>query len=73
MHRGNGDLQTTFVVGDSTWDVEAAKAASLPCIAVESGGFSEAELRDAGAICVFKDVDTLRSEVGSSPLGPFLR
>lgn len=72
MRRGRGDLRTTFVVGDSTWDVEAAKAARLPCIAVESGGFSEAELRDAGAISVYKDVDALHSDLESSPLGPFL-
>lgn len=72
MHRGHGDPKTTFVVGDSKWDVEAAKAASLPCIAVESGGFSEAELRDAGAISVYKDVDALRSQLRTSPLGPFL-
>jgi HAD superfamily hydrolase (TIGR01549 family) len=73
MDRGHGDLRTTFVVGDSTWDVEAAKAAHLACIAVESGGFSEAELRDAGAISVYKDVDALRSDLESSPIGPFLR
>ena len=37
------------MVGDSTWDCEAAKRAGLDTIAVLTGGFSEAELREAGA------------------------
>jgi len=72
MHRGHGDEHTTFVVGDSTWDIEAAKAAQLQCIAVESGGFSEAELRDAGAIAVYRDVSALRDDLDASPVAPFL-
>ena len=67
MQRGNGEASTTFVVGDSTWDVAAANEARLRCIAVETGGFSEAELRDAGAIEVYQDVNALRAalRVGS--------
>ena len=40
------------MVGDSTWDCEAAKRAGLDTIAVLTGGFSEAELREAGAVAV---------------------
>ena len=42
------------MVGDSTWDCEAAKRAGVPTIAVLTGGFSERELREAGAACVFE-------------------
>ena len=37
------------MVGDSTWDCEAAGRAGIETVAVLTGGFSEAELREAGA------------------------
>ena len=56
------------MVGDTNWDVEAAAGAGLETIAVLSGGFPEAVLRDAGAVAVYDSVDGLRRELGSSPL-----
>jgi HAD superfamily hydrolase (TIGR01509 family) len=47
------------MVGDSVWDVEAAKRAGIPTIGVLTGGFSEAELRDAGAAEVFESISDL--------------
>ena len=41
------------MVGDSTWDCEAAGRAGIETVAVLTGGFSEAELREAGAAHVF--------------------
>jgi phosphoglycolate phosphatase-like HAD superfamily hydrolase len=64
----DGVADRTIVVGDSTWDVEAALAARLPCIGVESGGFSEAELLEAGARVVFRDVQALREAVAAGLL-----
>ena len=69
MARAGGEPAGTIVVGDSVWDVRAASAAHLPCVGVETGGTSEAELRDAGAIAVYADVETLRRELAGSPLG----
>ena len=63
---GNGDA---VMVGDSTWDCEAAKRAGIETIAVLTGGFSEAELREAGATVVFKSIEELRERVGQTPLG----
>jgi HAD superfamily hydrolase (TIGR01549 family) len=57
------------MVGDTTWDVEAAKKAGVPTICVLTGGFSEAELRDAGAACVFESIDELRERLDETPLG----
>jgi HAD superfamily hydrolase (TIGR01509 family) len=51
------------MVGDSTWDCEAAKRAGLDTLAVLTGGFSEAELRDAGAVAVFQSIDELRDSI----------
>ena len=44
------------MVGDTVWDVKAARRASLETIGVLTGGFSEAELREAGAIAVYGSV-----------------
>jgi HAD superfamily hydrolase (TIGR01509 family) len=59
---------SAVMVGDSTWDVEAAGRAGLKTIAVLTGGFSEAELRDAGAVDVFESLVDLRERLDSTPL-----
>jgi HAD superfamily hydrolase (TIGR01549 family) len=56
------------MVGDSTFDCEAAARAGIETIAVLTGGFSEQELRDAGAAQVFRSIDELRKSLGSTPL-----
>jgi len=55
-----GDGQPSVMVGDSVWDVKAAKAAGLATLAVLTGGFSEAELREAGAAQVVESIGELR-------------
>ena len=56
------------MVGDSTWDCEAAKRAGIETVAVLTGGFSEAELRDAGAVAVFLSMNDLRESLDETPL-----
>jgi HAD superfamily hydrolase (TIGR01509 family) len=60
--------ERAVMVGDSVWDCEAARRAGLETIGVLTGGFSEAELRDAGAACVFESIAELRSGRSSTPL-----
>jgi HAD superfamily hydrolase (TIGR01509 family) len=50
------------MVGDSTWDVKAAEAAGVPTLAMLTGGFSEAELREAGAAEVCESIGELRKD-----------
>jgi HAD superfamily hydrolase (TIGR01509 family) len=57
------------MVGDSTWDCEAAKRAGIETVAVLTGGFSEAELKDAGAVAVYQSIDELRQSIDQTPLG----
>jgi HAD superfamily hydrolase (TIGR01549 family) len=57
------------MVGDSTWDCEAAKRAGIDTVAVLTGGFSEQELRDAGAAMVFESIEELRERRADTPLG----
>jgi HAD superfamily hydrolase (TIGR01549 family) len=47
------------VVGDSVWDVEAAKRAGVPVYGVLTGGTSRAELETAGAVAVYEDARDL--------------
>lgn len=55
------------MVGDSTWDCEAAKRADVATIGVLTGGFSEQELCSAGAVCVFERLDDLRAKLVQTP------
>jgi HAD superfamily hydrolase (TIGR01509 family) len=57
------------MVGDTPWDIKAAEAAGVPTVAVITGGFSRAELEEAGAAAVFESVAELRSGLGDTPLG----
>jgi HAD superfamily hydrolase (TIGR01509 family) len=59
---------SAVMVGDSTWDIEAAERAELKTIAVLTGGFSEAELLDAGAVAVFESLVELREALDATPL-----
>jgi phosphoglycolate phosphatase-like HAD superfamily hydrolase len=57
-----GGGKPAVMIGDSTWDVKAAEAADIPTLAVLTGGFSEAELREAGASEVVRSVGKLRED-----------
>jgi HAD superfamily hydrolase (TIGR01509 family) len=56
------------MVGDTNWDVEAAERAGIKTVAVRTGGFSAAELRDAGAVAVFDSIEELRGALDETPL-----
>jgi HAD superfamily hydrolase (TIGR01509 family) len=60
-------------VGDSVWDVEAAGRAGVACVGLLSGGTSEAELREAGAVDVAVDVAALLAGLDRTPVGALLR
>ncbi len=62
---GGGDA---VMVGDTTWDCEAATRAGIQTVTVLTGGFSEAELRDAGAVAVFRSIEDLREALDETPL-----
>ncbi|HKH22753.1 MAG TPA: HAD family hydrolase, partial [Solirubrobacterales bacterium] len=57
-----------LLIGDTVWDVEAAKRAGVETLAVLTGGFSEQELRDAGAREVYTSVEELRRSLSESAL-----
>lgn len=49
---GTVDAGRAVMIGDAVWDVAAAADAGVPCVGLLSGGISEAELREAGAVAV---------------------
>jgi HAD superfamily hydrolase (TIGR01549 family) len=53
-----GPARAVFV-GDTPYDVEAAAKAGLGCVAVLTGGFSKAELEEAGASLVVEALTEL--------------
>ncbi|WP_435175262.1 HAD family hydrolase [Actinacidiphila sp. bgisy145] len=56
-------------VGDAVWDAQAARAAGVRCLAVlTGGGFSRAELADAGAEAVYDSPRDLLSALDGSLL-----
>ena len=56
------------MVGDSRWDIEAARNAGLDTVCVITGGWSEQELTDHGAVAVFASLVELRERLDETPL-----
>jgi HAD superfamily hydrolase (TIGR01549 family) len=56
------------MVGDSRWDIDAARNAGLATVSVITGGWSEQELRDAGAVAVYDSLPDLIGDIDSTPL-----
>ena len=68
MSRVDGDPAGAVMVGDTPWDVKAAAGADVPTLAVMTGGFSDAELREAGAAMIYESVAELTARLDESPL-----
>ncbi len=59
------EADSAVVIGDAVWDVLAAQDAELPCIGLLTGGFSAAELREAGAVDVVETPRALAERLES--------
>jgi len=51
------------MVGDTVWDIEAARRAGVPALAVLTGGYGAAELREGGAVAVYESVVDLKDDL----------
>ena len=60
--------EEAIAIGDTPYDLEAAKKVNLATIALLCGGFPEDELRDAGAVAIFRDPADLLERYYQSPL-----
>ena len=61
------DTREAVLLGDTPWDIEAARKAGIETVSVLTGGFSRAELLDAGAVLVFESLDELRQRLDETP------
>jgi HAD superfamily hydrolase (TIGR01509 family) len=68
LDRVSDDQSSAVMVGDTPWDVKAAKKAGVETITVITGGFSEQELTDAGAVAVFESVAELNERLDETRL-----
>jgi HAD superfamily hydrolase (TIGR01509 family) len=71
LERAGVSPEEAVVVGDSIWDIEAAKEAGVRTAAVMTGGaFSRAELEEAGAYAVYEDCRELLDDGFPEKLNP---
>ena len=70
LRKAGVNAAEAIAVGDTPYDVASAGGAGVRTVAVLTGGFSEAALRGAGAVAVYRDVGALLEEYGKSVLAP---
>ena len=68
LEKADAKPNDAVMIGDSTWDCMAAKAAKVRSIGVLTGGFSREELLEAGASKVFDTVEDLRQGLADTVL-----
>src|SRR5207248_2576159 len=59
----------SVMLGDTPWDCHAAERAGVATVTLMTGGFSEQELTDAGAVAVFESIPELLERIADTPLG----
>jgi phosphoglycolate phosphatase-like HAD superfamily hydrolase len=59
---------TAVMIGDTPWDCQAADRAGIQTICLLTGGFSEAELRAAGAAAVYESPRSLTDQLDDTAL-----
>jgi HAD superfamily hydrolase (TIGR01509 family) len=68
LDRAGADADDAVMIGDSPWDAESAARAGVGTIAVMTGGFSEEELKEAGASAIYQSVAELRRDLDRTSL-----
>ncbi len=68
LEKAGTDANNALMVGDTPWDVKSAGEAGVETVTVITGGFSEQELREAGAVEVFESVAELCAQLDSTRL-----
>ena len=73
MRRVGAKPESTVVVGDTAWDVEAARHLGIDAVGLLSGGWSTEEFIRTGAAEVYLGPQELLDRFGSSRLGLLAR
>ena len=64
--------EDAVMLGDTVYDVRAAKAAGVECIGLMCGGIGERELQEAGAVAVYGNPSELLQDLEQSPVARLL-
>jgi HAD superfamily hydrolase (TIGR01509 family) len=70
LERSHSVPDQSVFVGDAVWDGQAAARAGVPFVGLTCGGTSAAELRENGAVEVWRDPAHLLAEFARSSLAP---
>ncbi|MFF1509585.1 HAD family hydrolase [Streptomyces sp. NPDC058326] len=62
-----GAAEGAVFVGDSVWDMKAARRAGVRPVALLCGGVPRQDLTEAGAVAVYDDAADLLAHLGSGP------
>jgi HAD superfamily hydrolase (TIGR01509 family) len=68
LKKVGAEAADAIVVGDSPYDIQAAKKIGLRTIAVRSGGFDDQVLTEAGAVAIYDNPADLLARYDTSPL-----
>jgi HAD superfamily hydrolase (TIGR01509 family) len=63
-----GGPETAVVIGDTPYDVTAARRAGIEAIALLSGGFDRQELSECAPLAIYEDIRRLSEDYANSPL-----
>ena len=63
-----GPAASAIVIGDTPYDVLAARRAGIDAIAVLSGGFAREELASCGPVAIYESVADLDRNYETSPI-----
>lgn len=66
IQRSGLGAKQLVMLGDTPYDVTASARAGVPCVAVRSGGWQDADLADA--VAIYEDVADLLEHLDESPL-----
>jgi HAD superfamily hydrolase (TIGR01509 family) len=69
LDRSGTEPSSSVAIGDTVWDVFAARRAGMRCVAVETGGTAACALLAAGATAVYQSCGDLLEHLDTSPLG----
>ena len=68
LAKAGGGPDDAVMVGDTFWDVEAARRLGVETICVMTGGWARQELEEAGAVAVYESLEELRDRLDETPL-----
>ena len=66
--KAGAEPSQALVIGDTPYDVLAARRAGIGAIGLLSGGFSKEDLRSAGALAIYRGAEDLLANWDASPI-----